>query len=322
MVNVFRETCPVCEASEYLHKISENYDDRYGYPGQFSLTSCSRCGHIFLNAAFSEEQISNLYSEYYPRSSFKLENLQPHQERTGFDAWLDGAKSSAFRWIPRNIRILDIGCGFGESLGYHQARGCEVFGVEADENITRIAERFGYNVHVGQFDAKHYAPNSFDYVTMDQVFEHVQNPIKVLNGIAQILKPGGIAILSLPNADGWGAKLFKRKWINWHAPYHLHFFSETSMKLATEHAGLSVDRIATITPSAWLHYQWIHLLTFPMEGQPSVFWMPGRKKSLMQKIIIKALSYLHHCKVNHVVTRCFDALGKGDNRLYFLRKPR
>jgi SAM-dependent methyltransferase len=222
--------------------------------------------------------------------------------------------------VPRNVRVLDIGCGFGESLGYHRARGCDVYGVEADENIRRISERFGYKVHVGLFDPNVYEANFFDFVTMSQVIEHVTKPLQALRGIAQVLKPGGVAILSTPNVDGWGAKAFGRRWINWHAPYHLQFFTPYSMRLAAEQADLSVERTLTITSSAWLHYQWIHLLTCPSMGQPSVFWAPRGQKSLIQKFAVKALSLAHKCKIEHAITRFFDALELGDNRLYFLRK--
>ena len=143
----------------------------------------------------------------------------------------------------------------------------------------------------------------------------------MLSGIAQVLKPGGVAILTTPNAEGWGAKLFGRRWINWHAPYHLQFFTIRSMQLAAEQAGLVVERAITITPSAWLHFQWIHLLTCPPEGTPSVFWAPGGHWGFMQKVVLKALSIVHMCKINHVLTRLFDVFGWGDNRLFFLRKP-
>jgi SAM-dependent methyltransferase len=78
-----------------------------------------------------------------------LEDYKPHEDLSGFKAWLNGAYSSPFRWVPKNVRVLDIGCGFGESLGYYKAQGCETYGVEVDENIRRVAENFGYNVHDG-----------------------------------------------------------------------------------------------------------------------------------------------------------------------------
>lgn len=311
--------CPICESLS-TSTYGERYDDRYGYQNAFRLLKCANCEHIFLHADFTTEQLRDLYSNYYPRKNFDIAQYQPHIEKTGLAAWLNGLKSSAFRWVPKNVRILDVGCGFGESLGYHSARGCDVYGVEADENIRRVVDKFGFKVHVGLFDEKVYESNFFDYVTMDQVFEHVQNPIEVLKDVARVLKPGGLAILSVPNAAGWGAKLFGRLWINWHAPYHLQFFSVHSMQLAAETTGFSLDKTITVTASDWLHYQWIHLLTYPNEGNPSEFWTQKGRFSLTQKIAIKILTMLHSSKVDHLITRIFDSLGMGDNRLFFLHR--
>jgi 2-polyprenyl-3-methyl-5-hydroxy-6-metoxy-1,4-benzoquinol methylase len=312
--------CKIC-GGEVKKKGSDIYDDRYGYPGEFPLLECTDCGHVLLAAEFSAEQISDLYSNYYPRSSFNLESYKHYEELQGFNAWLEGYKSSPFRWIPKNVRLLDIGCGFGESLGYHQARGCEAYGVEADENIRRVADKFGYKVYVGLFDPDVYEPDYFDYITMSQVIEHVTNPVQTLEGIAHILKGGGIAILSTPNASGWGARVFGKYWINWHAPYHLQFFTLRSMQLAAKQAGLIVEKTATVTPSAWLHFQWIHMLSYPLQDEPSIFWASGGKWAVKQKIALKVLAVIHRCRINHLAARFFDALGWGDNRLYFLRKP-
>jgi SAM-dependent methyltransferase len=311
--------CPICGASTSIRGV--RHDDRYGYPGGFALRACAGCGHAFLEAAFKPEELRALYTRYYPRATFDLARFQPYRERSGFGAWLDGEKASPFRWVPREVRVLDIGCGFGESLAYHEARGCEVYGVEADENIRRVAEAFGYRVHVGLFDPDVYAADYFDYVTLSQVIEHVTDPVQTLRGVAHVLKPGGVAILSTPNANGWGATVFGRRWINWHAPYHLQFFTRRSMALAAEQAGLVVQTAVTLTPSAWLHFQWIHLLAYPRAGQPSVFWAPGGAWTLPQKLVLGLLRVLHQCRVNHLITRLFDALGRGDSSVYVLRKP-
>ncbi|MCK9607887.1 MAG: class I SAM-dependent methyltransferase [Methylomonas sp.] len=310
--------CSICNSESEI--ITSLHDDRYGYSGTYPLRACLICGHAFLDAHFSQADLNTLYSTYYPRSAFSLESYQPHYEASGFSAWLNGVSASAFRWVPKNVRVLDIGCGFGETLGYHQARGCDVYGVEADQNIKRVAEKFGYKVHVGLFDPKRYESAFFDYVTMDQVLEHVQNPISVLQGVAQVLKPDGHLIVSVPNAKGWGAWLFGRYWINWHAPYHLQFFSESSMQIAAEKSGFRIERSFTITSSSWLHYQWVHLLTYPDEGVPSKFWAQKGTYSFSQKVGVKFLSVAHRLKINHVLTRIFDALDLGDSRLYILRK--
>lgn len=229
-------------------------------------------------------------------------------------------KRSAYCWVPKNVRILDIGCGFGETLGYHKSRGCEVYGVDADENVRRVADKFGFKVHVGLFDPNNYEPNYFDYVTMDQVIEHVTDPLATMRGIATVLRGGGRAILSTPNVGGWGARLFRRRWINWHAPYHLQHFSRRSMTIAAAQAGLAVERAMTITSSEWLCYQWIHLFTFPKMGEPSLFWSPKGKGREKAQTRLKMFARVHRTKVDHIVTRLFDFLDIGDNYVYFLRK--
>lgn len=312
-------SCPVCSYLTTTFK-QKLYDDRYGYSGQFELVRCQSCGHVSLRCDFSTEQIVELYSKYYPRSSFDIEQHKPHKEVLGLRAWFDGLYCNPFIYVPRNVRVLDIGCGFGESLGYYKARGCDVYGVEADENIRRIAEKFGFNVHVGLFDPSVYEPAFFDYVTMDQVIEHVTDPIATLKGIAKILKPGGIAILSTPNPNGWGARIFGRKWINWHVPYHLQHFSPKSLEIAAKKAGLVIIKCVIITSSQWLYYQWLHLVTYPHIGKPSPFWSPKTDMVFWQKVAVKITSLVHSTKINHIITRIFDALKIGDNLIFVLKK--
>lgn len=313
--------CPICKQQQ-IRVVMQSYDDRYGYPGMFELMRCSNCGHAFLDCELTPAQLGELYTNYYPRRTFDLAQYKPHAETSGMGAWFNGLNSSAFRKVPKNVRVLDVGCGFGQSLGYHTARGCDVYGVEADENISRVAEKFGYKVHVGLFDGSIYEAEFFDYVTMDQVIEHVTDPSSTLRGVARILKPGGTAILSTPNAGGWGARLFGRRWINWHAPYHVQFFSRRSMQLAAEQAGLVVAEVKTITNSEWLRYQWTHILMYPKPGEPSRFWTPNNLgRPLLEWRILRVLELMHSIKINHLLTRFFDSLGLGDNYVFVLKKP-
>ena len=56
----------------------------------------------------------------------------------------------------------------------------------------------------------------FDYVTLDQVAEHVTDPLALMRGVARVLKPGGKVVITTPNARSLGARIFRRKWLrNW-----------------------------------------------------------------------------------------------------------
>lgn len=312
--------CPVCN-DQRTSVEGQLFDDRYGYPGRYKLWRCHSCRHEFLECGMTAAQLGELYNDYYPRGSLDVPEQMLRPAINGFAAWFKGADASAFRWVPAGVRVLDVGCGFGESLAYHTARGCDVYGVEADANIRRVADKFGYRVHVGLFDDRLYQEGFFDYVTMDQVIEHVTDPVATLKGVCRILKPGGRAVLGTPNAGGWGAKLFGSRWLNWHVPYHQQFFTVTSMKSAAQLAGLEIESMRTVTNSDWLLYQWIHLVTAPQPGKPSWFWSPDQtSRGFVQRLLVRLVRLLHRTGFDHAVTRLFDALGRGDNFIFVLRK--
>src|SRR5690606_2703682 len=147
------------------------------------------------------------------------------------------------------------GCGWGANVAFHASRGCDAHGIDADENVRAVAQRYGLKIRVGLFCDSDYEPEFFDYVTMDQVVEHVADPMTTLSQVHAVLKAGGRFVISTPNADGWGASLFRSKWINWHAPYHQQFPTVRSMALMAERTGFIVESMTTVTRSAWLAYQ-------------------------------------------------------------------
>jgi SAM-dependent methyltransferase len=287
----------------------------------FSISRCAACGHVFLPNPLNPPASDRLYTDYYPRASYDIRNFKPKTFARGFVSWLNGEASAASYWVPPEVRVLDVGCGFGETLAYHQSRGCDAYGVEMDQNVRKIADHFHFKVQFGTFDSARYSAGFFDYVTLHQVIEHVENPIDTLKRIAEVLRPGGYAVLTTPNANGWGARTFGRRWINWHVPYHRHFFSPDSMKFAAGAAGLTVDAVQTVTSSEWLRYQWIHLLTLPAEGEPSAFWSSVGRRGPSHLVGEKLFEVLHLTRINHMLTRLFDGLGMGDNQLFLLKKP-
>lgn len=311
--------CPICGAATVLRH-GAMYDDRYGYPGRFDILRCTACGHSYLHAQFGDSELSQLYTQYYPRATFQVGQFREPQESHGIAAWLSGERCAAFRWVPEKVRVLDIGCGSCETLRYHESRGCEAYGVEADENVSQIAAHFGLNVHIGLFDAGLYQRGFFDYVTLDQVIEHMADPLQALCGIAQVLKPGGAVVISTPNANGWGARACGRRWINWHVPYHLHHFTRQSMQLLARNAGLQVTRARTLTHSDWMYFQAVHVLSAPKCGESHPFWAGENWRTGLQRGAFRATSLARRLRVFQVATRFFDALGMGDSQLLFLSK--
>lgn len=279
----------------------ELYDDRFGHPGGFSLLGCGTCGHRWLDVHFDAAEIEALYADYYPpRTHTTRARIPP---------------SSAAAFVPRNVAVLDLGCGAGDALAYHRDRGCSVRGVEADANAVAVARAAGLAVDHGVFDPSLHAPESYDVVTLDQVIEHLVDPIATLRAIGDVLRPRGAVVLATPNAAGAIARVAGDRWIHWHAPYHVQFFTRDSLARAAAAAGFVIQTVDTLTDPEWLSYQWIHALTRPHVGRRSTLWSPAARHPA-----IRALRALRFLGGEALVTRLCDRLGAGDNFIAQLRK--
>ncbi|HYS45808.1 MAG TPA: class I SAM-dependent methyltransferase [Rhizomicrobium sp.] len=312
--------CPVCQGPTDIvfHGI---YDDRYGYPDLFDLYKCRSCGHRHTPAQFSPEELGQLYTRYYPRGAFDIDSFKAEEERHGLSAWFQGEHASAFRRVPRNVRILDIGCGVGQTLAYHRNRGCEAYGIEADENVQAIAARHGLNIRKGIFDGSQFESGFFDYVTLDQVAEHVLDPHALMQGVARVLKSGGKAIITTPNPNSFGAWLYGRRWLNWHTPYHMQFYTRRSIRAVAARAGLKLVKTETATASEWQYYQWRHVSLFPRQGQRSSFWSSGQAPEAEHGYARILIGLGRRLGLQRWISRALDLARLGDNHVFILQKP-
>jgi SAM-dependent methyltransferase len=268
---------------------------------------------LHLDAEFSAGQLARLHAQLslYSGSS----DGRSRRERTsrGWSAWWNGAGAAAHHGAPPDARVLDIWCRFGETLAYHKVRA-------AGENGRCAASHFAHNVHIDVFESHLYDPEYFDCVTLNHVIEHSTDPVRLLAGMARVLRIGGTAVVSTPNPEGPLAKLTGRRWMNWHAPYRLQFFTKKSMRSAANAAGLDLVGAKTITDSQWISLQWWHLLSRPPIGSASPLWIYPCNKPLLVGTQGKRVSLHQKMHLNNLVARGLDAFGMGDNRVYVLRK--
>ena len=317
-------SCPICTSEKTRFRF-ESWDYTHGYPGTFPIWQCKNCGHMYLEGNFTPEMLTEMYSNYYPRSQYG-EQYEPYTEHTGFLAWLDGKKAGCHLWVPQNVRILDIGCGGCEALGYHKARGCEVWGCEADENVRKIAERLGVNVNIGLFNPDNYEKDYFDYVTMSHVLEHSIDPIEMLKQVHKVLKPNGKLVIGMPYPYCIESFLFGRYWIGWHTPFHPNLFSKKSTRLSLEKAGFRYEFSKSSTPSIRLLDQWAVLFVHGGQGKPMRFrvfsWAHHQSfgNELERLWYVRLFRFLEKARAFALPVRFADALGIGMNQIYVATK--
>lgn len=120
-----------------------------------------------------------------------------------------------------SLSVLDLGSGRGRFLIEAASSGINITGLECYqkyiEDSYRLAEERGVKIQVLQgFGEKlPFANESFDFVNMAEVIEHVQSPITVMSEVRRVLKPGGRVYLSVPNRFGLKDQHFGLYFVNW-----------------------------------------------------------------------------------------------------------
>jgi SAM-dependent methyltransferase len=151
-----------------------------------------------------------------------VRTLTPYTRIT-FDNLLGRLTKHGFN--PKST-LLDYGCGWGVFLrflqdsGYVNAVGYDPYsGVDALRNSRCLK------------------PRAFDYIVLQDVIEHVEDPRAVFAELNEYLKPGGCILVGTPTADPISLTHYKKHWTQLHLPYHLHIYTRAAIKALGIEAG-------------------------------------------------------------------------------------
>jgi len=108
---------------------------------------------------------------------------------------------------PRDARIVEVGCSFGQMTFLLTERFREVVAVdlspESIDLVRRRAEHYGVdNLTLHAADAENLAvlpDNSFDAAFSFSVLRYIPDPQRALNEMHRVLKPGARATVDFPN---------------------------------------------------------------------------------------------------------------------------
>ena len=112
--------------------------------------------------------------------------------------------------VNLNSKILDVGTGNGARLiglskyGFRNLTGLEPF-IEEDLVYDSGVKVFAQDIfsHEGQYDL----------IMFNHVFEHVTNPMKVLEKAKTLLSENGTIQISIPVADSEAFHIFGKDWV-------------------------------------------------------------------------------------------------------------
>ncbi len=153
------------------------------------------------------------------------------------------------KYVGENRRVLELGCSTGYISRLLKQRGCRVVGLECDPVAAHSARRVCDQVILADLNTNGWMEQleeRFDVVLMGDVLEHLVYPDEVLRSVRQLLLPGGVIIVSLPNVVFWSQRLktifgrFDYQSIGLLDCTHLRFFTLRTALALIENSGYRI----------------------------------------------------------------------------------
>jgi SAM-dependent methyltransferase len=136
-------------------------------------------------------------------------------------------------------RLLEVGFGGGAVLIEAAARGWQAVGLELDPGCVAAMNALGIPACRGELPTFEAPAASFDVVAMYSLIEHTLDPLAYLARARELLRPGGVLALRLPDTEPEGppASLIA----------HVYHFDSHTITLLLRRAGFAVQQIDSFT---------------------------------------------------------------------------
>ena len=290
--------CPQCylcsiPGESLYHDLT---DRLFGAPGEWNLKRCpnAECGLIWLDPMPLPTDIHKAYKKYFTHQPLITSSSRTNMLRRTWmrleSAYLAyrfkcgkcfGRRFESLLALPIILsridcdaldipmqylanratgRMLDVGCGNASVVKLAQDLGWNAEGVDVDPQAIEDARCKGLVVHLGELDHINYHQQSFDLVLMNNVIEHVDNPLQIITEVKRILRPGGRLVVTTPNTASWGHRRFASDWVHLDPPRHLRLFNATNLRRLIERVGFTVHVRSSLrlTPLAFVASRAIH----------------------------------------------------------------
>lgn len=175
--------------------------------------------------------------------------------------YIESRQHKIFNFIRENFRpqpgvFLDIGSGIGYSLIVARELGWYPVGVEPNvkleeysRNILNLNTLNGFLSKDTIRSIKELLPEGYaDYILIDNVLEHIPEPLEFFQNALSLLKPGGLLLIAIPPVDWFRLGLASISSIRQNSSstqfnlfydpeQHVNYFSRKAMKILTDKVG-------------------------------------------------------------------------------------
>jgi 2-polyprenyl-3-methyl-5-hydroxy-6-metoxy-1,4-benzoquinol methylase len=175
----------------------------------------------------------------------------------------DIRRFESYKDLISNSEILDFGCGRGGFIKLTQEVSKRSVGLELNKINRKYINDIGVQCvnHLSELKDE-----KFDVITLNHVFEHLNDPINILKELQSHLKSNGVIIIEVPHARDLLLETFNlesfKNFTFWSD--HLILHTKKSLESFTKNSGLQVRKIEGFQRYPISnHFNWL------LKGQPS-----------------------------------------------------
>ncbi|PHR53152.1 MAG: hypothetical protein COA47_17080 [Robiginitomaculum sp.] len=151
------------------------------------------------------------------------------------DKYARQARKKVWRWLGKLIRarlrlgtgrFLDVGCNAGFACEAARHLGFAATGIEVSSDTISAARRIFPNCSFAQQSVQDHAKSGalYDLVLCSEVIEHLNEVHGFLDALGQLVRPGGLLILTTPDGDAYPEAAGFVAWKDANPPQHLVWF--------------------------------------------------------------------------------------------------
>ncbi len=208
----------------------------------------------------SEEELAAYYAgRYFQQEGVYRHHYDPAELQHLHDKLvLKEALLQPFLRSDAPPSLLDVGCGEGFTLPFFADRGWEVLGTDHSDFALRqhhpaYLDRFLPGGFLDVLERLQAGERRFDVIWLDNVLEHVRDPLRLLQACARVARPGGLLLVDVPNdfsrlqTEAVAAGLAPdRFWVA--VPDHLSYFNAAGLQSLAQEAGWEHRRTVSDFP--------------------------------------------------------------------------
>jgi 2-polyprenyl-3-methyl-5-hydroxy-6-metoxy-1,4-benzoquinol methylase len=228
-----RVFCPVClkyAPAAVVERTTVHSNVRPFRNNEYAIWRCSHCRSI--NAADKVDLA--LHYAQYPFHSLQ----EDIRLSIVYSKQLRRLRSVGLR---KSSTIIDYGCGSGAFVRHLRGRGY-LNAVGYDEFNPELAQPERLEAH-------------YDFVVAQDVLEHAEQPLDLLERLDGLARPGGAIAIGTPDADQIELGRAHDFIHTLHAPYHRHIFSRAALELAANGQGWRLERrYKTMYTNTWVPF--------------------------------------------------------------------